>query len=421
MVDHLLVVDQPPEPGWRCLAGRLRLDDLSVPVVLYRMPAPASYTREDVAELHLPGADPLVERVLDALTTLGARPAGPGEFTRRALEHGRIDLVQAEAVMKLIRAEDDRHRQAALSELGGRLSAQVETIRRSLLAAKVRVEGAIDFFEDDEALDDLQHAGCAVDDALHQLEPMVDHDAADFHAGRPSVVLVGRPNAGKSSLFNHLSSDHRAVVTDRPGTTRDYLEGTLVTGEVTARLFDTAGRLEPADDPVTTDSMRHLEHLLGGADVVVLVLDATRVDATESVRPAELPAGAWPHLVVLNKVDLLPAPDPMPVPVGAAPESIVPCSAQTGQGLDDLRRRLGRLLAHHTGVGRSELNLRQSTLVRRAVDHLRRARQLLHEGNLLELVSIELDEAADGLSGLGRRIVADDVLDDIFADFCIGK
>lgn len=417
MVDHLVQAERPPEPGWHCLAGRLRLDGLSVPVVLYRMPAPASYTREDVAELHLPGADPLVERVLDALTTLGARPAAPGEFTRRALVHGRIDLVQAEAVMKLIRAEDDRHRQAALSELGGRLSAQVETIRRSLLSAKVRVEGAIDFFEDDEALDDLQHAGHAVRDALRQLEPMVDHDAADFRAGRPSVVLVGRPNAGKSSLFNQLSNDHRAVVTDRPGTTRDYLEGTLVTGDLVARVFDTAGRLEPADDRVLVHSMQHLEHLLGGADVVVLVLDATRID---EARPplAELPAGAGPHLVVLNKVDLLDDGAP-PIDVASAP--VIACSAQTGVGLDELRDRLGRLLARPAGAGRAELNLRQSTLVRRAVHHLRRADDLLHEGNLLELVSIELDEAAAGLSGLGRPIVADDVLDDIFADFCIGK
>ena len=376
------------------------LDD----ALVLRFVAPASYTGEDAAELHLHGGAAVVEGVTRALLDLGLRPAEPGEFTRRAFEHGKLDLTRAEAVADLIDAESDAQRRQALGQLGGALAETYGGFRARLLRALAFVEAEIDF-PDEEVPDNLARQASPV---LGELAAMLEAALADGERGRRvrdgySVVLIGETNAGKSSLFNALVAREAAIVTDIPGTTRDVLDARVEIGGYVVTLSDTAG-LRDSADPIEAEGVRRARARAESADLRLWV---------RAPGDADGPAASLfrdDDLVVRTKSDL------------GVDGSGLSVSVRTGDGLealhDWLAERLGRDLSgsDFPPVTRA----RHAQRLGAALSCVRSASVAIERGRA-ELAGDDLRAAGRALSSVTGEVGVEDVLGEVFASFCIGK
>jgi tRNA modification GTPase len=373
-------------------------------VLAVLMRAPRSYTGEDVAELHGHGGALNMTRLLRATCAAGARLAEPGEFTRRAFENGRLDLIQVEAVAAVIGAESDRALRAAQAQLQGVLGARVAMLRERVVAAAADVEAAIDFPEEGLALPESDAMRARIEAELAEIRAL----AGSYGAGRALregivVALVGAPNVGKSSLLNALVGEERALVHEEPGTTRDYVEARLVWDGVAVTLVDTAG------ERATTSEVERRGVALGReraarADVVVRVRDAARPDAGETQDG---------ELVTWNKADL-----------AAAPAGALAVSAKTGAGLMALRAAvLARVLGDVRDGAEGELvaSERQRAMLDEAAQALSRAIVALAAKRPLELVAADLRQAAAALGRVHGEAVDEAVIAGVFSRFCIGK
>lgn len=376
--------------------------------------APASYTGEDVVELQAHGSPAVLRALLDRCCALGARMARPGEFSERAFLNGKLDLAQAEAVADLIAAGDARAARAARRSLDGVFSRRVDALADALLGLRVHVEAAIDFV--DEPLDTL--GGAQLRAGLAQAAVDLDALLAEAERGQKlrdglHAVIVGPPNAGKSSLLNALAGSERAIVSDIAGTTRDLLRETVRVDGVELTLVDTAG-LRAGGDAIEREGMRRAETELTRTDLAIVVLDA-RDAATGRDAVAAAIAGVPQRLWVMNKADLLPDP-----PADTA--DAVWVSARTGAGLDALHARLRALagLEAEGTEGAFSARGRQVDALRRARHELAAARQQL-EGDMLDLTAESLRAAHDSLGEITGRVAPDDLLGHIFSRFCIGK
>ncbi len=376
--------------------------------------APASYTGEDVVELQAHGSPAVLQQLLARCCALGARMARAGEFSERAFLNGKLDLAQAEAVADLIAAGDARAARAARRSLDGVFSRRVDALADSLLRLRVHVEAAIDFA--DEPLDTL--GGDALRSGLAQATDDLDALLREAERGQKlrdglHAVIVGPPNAGKSSLLNALAGSERAIVSDIAGTTRDLLRETVRVDGVELTLVDTAG-LRSGGDMIEREGMRRAAAELTGADLAIIVLDAREIDLGRTA-VAEAIAGVPQRLWVMNKADLLAQP---PADDGDS----VWVSARTGAGLEHLHARL-RALAAGAGdgvEGTFSARARQVDALRRAALELAGARQWL-DGDMLELAAEALRVAHDTLGEITGRVAPDDLLGHIFSSFCIGK
>jgi tRNA modification GTPase len=385
------------------------------------MPGPGSYTREDVLELQCHGGQAAARGVLELALRQGARLADPGEFTLRAYLRGRIDLVQAEAVLDAIRAETVETLRVHEALLGGRLSEEVGRWQEALGRVLARIEAVLDFPEED--LGELD-AG----EVLAELEALGDAMGAklDTYAwGRVSregfrVALVGSPNAGKSSLFNCLAAEERAIVSPVPGTTRDAIEVRVNACGAPVRLVDTAGLGAPRDE-VEQEGVRRARRIAAEADLVVLLCEGKReLSELEAGEAVEL-AAAGRTLAVVSKVDLGRAPAAALDRIfGAAPLGV---SSVTGEGVEELLRAFRDAAWGGRGAGPAAALTRERH--RRAVEAARgcldAARQGLRGGLFPELVASELQEARRRLEELLGWGTSEDVLEAIFGEFCIGK
>jgi tRNA modification GTPase len=376
--------------------------------------APASYTGEDVVELQAHGSPAVLRQILQRCCALGARMARPGEFSERAFLNGKLDLAQAEAVADLIAAGDVLAARAARRSLDGVFSRRVDALAEALLRLRIHVEAAIDFA--DEPLDTL--GGTALRNGLAQAAADLDvllHEAERGQKLRDGLhaVIIGPPNAGKSSLLNALAGSERAIVSDVAGTTRDLLRETVRVDGVELTLVDTAG-LRAGGDSIEREGMRRAEAELTCADLVIVVLDGREADAGRAA-VAEAIADAPQRLWVMNKADLL---TETPPPGDGA----VWISARTGAGLDLLHAQL-RTLAGVAGDGAEgafSARARQVDALRRAAQDLADARQSL-DGDMLELTAESLRASHDTLGEITGRVAPDDLLGHIFSSFCIGK
>ncbi|MBI3268640.1 MAG: tRNA uridine-5-carboxymethylaminomethyl(34) synthesis GTPase MnmE [Planctomycetes bacterium] len=402
-----------PLRGRAAFHAPLNLDGLTLPARVWTFPAPRSYTREDVAEIHLPGSPPVITLCLEALHRAGARPAAPGEFTRRAFLHGRLDLAQAESVLALLQARSEEELRLAKRRLEGGFSREVGALAERVLDLRVRLEAEIDFSDQDLPSEEASAFRGAVERARVELAALRAGTARqEVFRADPVVALVGAPNAGKSSLFNRLALRKRALVHDEPGTTRDVVEGEAVEEGVRFRLQDTAGLREGAGE-LEAEAMRWTRQALDDADLVVLVVDRSQPPAAAERLVAAAAVRGEATLVVVNKCDL-------PAVAGAGPRGLE-VSARTGAGLASLRAELARRLSSGSERGSISflVNARHAEALARAGQALDRGAEALPRG--LDLAANDLREAEDALGDILGRRTAEDLLGAIFSRFCIGK
>lgn len=413
------------------------------PAGLLWMPGPASYTGEDVAELHLCGSPPLLRAALAAVLRAGARLARPGEFTRRALLSGKLDFAAVEGVLALIEAESEDERRAASALLWGGLRQATRGLRDALADARALCEAALDFSDGDAAAVPPGEIESLIERAhALALELRAAERARAPQGGLPRIVLAGQPNAGKSALFNALlargAQTERALpaalVSPRAGTTRDALERTWRAAFGACRLIDTPG-LEAAREELERAAQARAAHEHASADLLVLVLDAAREDEAALGREAlELPR-ASALLLAWNKLDLPRARELHARRAGALGRALLAAgqgalrelglSAHSGAGLADFERAAGELLAlagpRRAAAPARELELRHAGASESAFEALERARAASQAGLPLELVAEELRCASEALDAIDGHTGPEDLLDRIFARFCLGK
>jgi tRNA modification GTPase len=383
----------------RDAAGR----ELDQAVVVW-LPGPGSYTGEDSAELYLHGGRAVLAGVADALATLGARPAEAGEFTRRAFLNGRMDLTAAEAVHDLVAAETEAQRRQALRQLDGALGALYGGWAERLRLLLAQQEALIDF-PDEELPPEVEAQLAAELDALGQEigTHLNDNRRGERLREGLAFAITGRPNVGKSSLINALAERDVAIVSAIPGTTRDALETRVALGGVPVTLVDTAGLRESADE-IEAEGVRRARARAAAADLVIMV-----VEAGGPPPPDPLPRGEGGSLVVANKLDL----------GGAVPSGAIGISALTGEGLPALRARLEAAARSLTeGAGPPPLTqARHRAALQEAAVRLVGART----ADLPELRAEDLRLALRALGRITGSVGVEDILDTLFARFCIGK
>jgi tRNA modification GTPase len=389
--------------------GGRRLDDALCVV----MRAPRSYTGEDVVEIHAHGGPALLQAIVTRLRSAGARLAGPGEFTRRAFVNGRLDLARAEAVAMLISARTERAVQLAARALGGELGRRVSRLRDDLLEIIAGLEVTLDFPEERVGLD-AAVAAERTERLAREVTQWRDgaRRARVVHDGL-TVAIVGPPNAGKSSLMNTLAGGARAIVAPTPGTTRDVLDATIVVGGVPIRLLDTAG-IGAATDPIEAEGVRRSRKAIAESDILLVVVDG-------SIHPDLLIMAETANrqrLVVRAKADLPVHPDAHRL------DGAIPVSVLTGLGLSELLSALAREVASRAGAESEETSavasLRQTEAIEALYATLDRSAGALRD-EPLEGALVDLHAALRAVSDLLGVNPGDDVLDRIFATFCLGK
>lgn len=385
--------------------------------LLLHFPAPASYTGEHVVELQGHGSPVLLDALLRRVCQLGARLARPGEFTERAFLNGKLDLAQAEAVADLVAARSEAAARAALSSLQGAFSQRVDALLEALIALRVHVEAAIDFPEEDIDFLADPAIGARLDDVRGVLESLLLEARRGVRLNDGlRVAIVGRPNAGKSSLLNALAGSERAIVTEIAGTTRDVLRESLALDGIALELADTAG-LRETEDPVEREGVRRARLELERADAVLLVTEAAHAPADLALLEG-VPAGTA-RLVAVNKIDLDPACGPHRE--GRDGAVWLWLSARTGAGLEALRDELKRLAGAGGGEGAFSARRRHVLALEQVGAHLAQAAHALEDGRAGELAAEELRQAQQRLGEITGAYTSDDLLGAIFGSFCIGK
>jgi tRNA modification GTPase len=413
-------------------AGPRRVDEVLVSV--YR--APKSYTGEDGADISCHGGEAVVKAVLETLRKAGFSDALPGEFSFRAFMNGRLDLTRSESVMELVSAKTGAAVERALRRLSGALEREFRLIREKLLESLSAAEIFLDYPEDEidgEAAGLLPHREAA-EEALGRLEAL----AASYRRERlyregAAVVIAGRPNAGKSSLFNALLREDRSIVAENPGTTRDWIEASLSFEGVPVRLVDTAGLRENSADPVEEIGVGRSREMLENADLVVYVIDGTAGVTAEDRAFLSAP-GQKKIIVVWNKADIAP-PDFLPAEFFASGKSAA-LSAKTTEGVETLCRLVAESLLDsqaesvRPAAGLAEAfapesaglgSERQKDLVDRAVSSLEEALLLADRKEAPELIAPFLRDALNAVGEITGEISTAGILEEMFSRFCVGK
>jgi tRNA modification GTPase len=388
-------------------------------VVLTFFRGPQSYTGEDVIEISAHGNPLALRRIVENAMSVGARMAEPGEFTLRAVSHGKMDLLQAEAVRDFIEAQTERQAKTALRQMEGSLSNHLRPIKEKLVDVIARLEAGIDFAEDDVDVPANNVIGESIKPIISDLrgiEKTFEYGNV-LHRGL-QLAILGKPNVGKSSLFNQLIARDRAIVTEIPGTTRDVLTETINLDGVPLRFADTAG-VRHTTDRVESIGVSRTFETLADADLALVVLDGSASMEDDDRHVLEKTA-AMRHVIVINKADLPQALDT--AALNGAPRVLV--SAKTGQGLNDLRNTLRAFLMESPTHLADDLVLtdaRQHEAITRALRSLGAAQDALDRQVPHEMVLLDLYAGLSALNELTGEVVTEDILDRIFSTFCIGK
>ena len=389
------------------------------------MHAPHTYTREDVVELHCHGSCLVLRQILHQTLVLGARPADPGEFTKRAFLAGRIDLTRAEAVLELLQAHTVKSVRLAVNQLQGTLADALESIRGHLISILALLEVAIDFPDDDVELFDATALG----EQLHSsvIAPL-ERLIAQSETGRilregVSVVIAGRPNVGKSSLLNALLREERALVTPLAGTTRDTIEEMIDIRGIPIHLIDTAG-IRAHENPIEAMGIERARRKVETADLILFLVDGQAgpggadMELYSTIRERQ-------HLVVVNKRDIAGADAVERCLCKFGGARVVAVSARTGQGMEELQEVIAEMaVGNETELGETLAcapNVRHRAILDEALAAGRRCGEAMRAGVSVDLLAVDVQSALDHLGDIIGLTTPDDVLDEIFSRFCIGK
>jgi tRNA modification GTPase len=393
-------------------------DQLVDEVLVVVMRAPHSYTGEDVAEVHCHGGPVVIRRILDLFIEAGLRLAQPGEFTLRAFVNGRLDLTRAEAVIDVIRSRSEAANQIAVRQMEGALSRVIYSLRDKMVIHLSLVEAHIDFPDEDISPPAITRLSEDIAVVRGEIEQML----AGFDAGRVlreglNVLILGRPNVGKSSLLNALLGEARAIVTDIPGTTRDTVEESLEIAGIPLRLIDTAG-VHDTVDPVEAEGVRRADAKSKTADLVLLVIDGSCPPGQDDLLAFEMVRDRK-MLLVVNKSDR--GTVDLPAPFNAL--TAIPVSAKQGDGLGELKDKVAGLFAVGGDISESTLvsDRRHREALLRANAALARFGVAVDNGQEAEFLALDLKEALQALGEITGETTPDEILDHIFSRFCIGK
>jgi len=376
--------------------------------------APAGYTGENGAEIFCHGSLAVINAIITLLLKNGFRQAAPGEFTQRAYLNGKLDLTRAEAVNEIIRSKSDKARALALNRLSGAVEKRINQIKDKLLGLLASFEILIDYPDDDITIEKSAWL-----EELTVIEEGLNRLLATYATGRIiqegiTVCIAGKTNAGKSTLFNLLLKEDRAIVSEIHGTTRDYLEGAIVIQGIPVRLFDTAG-LRVTDNPLELEGIRRTDKILENADCILLVVDAgTGLTADEQAFMEKF-GKQTPLIPIWNKVDLNRVP---------CPPQYTPFSSHTGEGLAILNQRIVESVLTASSLENGEPvidSLRQKQLLEECSAALITFRTGLDEDSPLDLLAVDLKEALDCLGEITGAITSEDIYKEMFSRFCVGK
>lgn len=390
-------------------------------VLLLLMQGPHSYTAEDVVEIQCHGNRYVLQHILNLVLANGARLARPGEFTQRAFLHGRIDLVQAEAVMDIIQAKSSRGLTCAEEQLEGRLSKTIQEVRVALTDFITRLEVMVDYPEED--LEEIEVKDISA--ALQNIQVLLAEMLKKSQTGKCIrdgilVAINGVPNVGKSSLLNCLLEEERAIVTDVPGTTRDVIEEWITIQGIPVCLVDTAG-IRQTEDKVEQIGVLKAQAYMDKADIILIVLDSSRSLSHEE-RDLLMQQQQKPCVVILNKTDLVPVIEADDIAVYGLP--IISISAGQGTGISELKQKILDMIMDAGLQGeRSVLlaNTRHIDLTRQAKLSIDRALETVHAGLPLDLAIIDIRAAWEALGAITGQTVGEDIITEIFSRFCLGK
>jgi len=402
--------------SWRCALGRL-LDQQGRPidqVVVTYFAAPRSYTAEDVVEISCHGAPVVLRHAVERAIGCGARLADPGEFTLRAFLNGRIDLAQAEAVQDLIQAQTLYQARVAAQQAEGAVSGRLAPLKAQLVELIALLEAGIDFAEDDVSIaPEAELLG-----RLGPIEAGIAALASTFLYGKVvaggfTLAIVGRPNVGKSSLFNRLLAQERAIVTEIPGTTRDLVSEAVSIHGIPVKLIDTAG-IRLTQDRVESLGVQKSYEALADSDLTLVVIDASSPVEPLDEELLEHAGRLGKRIVAANKCDL---------PAAAQHQGAWRVSAVTGEGIDELRQAIYEAAVPRLGDGETGFitSLRHEGLLREALAALDRARLGIHTGVPHEMLLLDLYSALRAVDSITGATTVEDILDQIFSSFCIGK
>ena len=414
-------------PAWRAALGVLKKDGRrldQVIVTVFR--SPHSFTGEDMVEISCHGGIAVVRQILDLFFKAGARPAEPGEFSQRAYLNRKLDLLQAEAVADLISARTGQSSRVALSNLEGRLSSEVRDIRDNLVAIMASLEVALDHTDDDAvgASLGLPEIGDRLGGILGKMDKLISsHDFGRHLKEGFRVAIVGKPNAGKSSLLNSILGQDRAIVSPHPGTTRDTIEESFDLLGVPGILVDTAGLRSHTLDPIEEIGMERTHAAIRQSDAVVVVLDGSSTLGADDARVAEL-AAEKKGVIALAKKDLPERADPSEVLSLSRGKPIVPVCALKNEGILELLQSIGAGFGENSASENGSAvvtSARHKRCLVRARAALAEARDLTLKGEPEECVAVEIRGALDDLAELTGEVATEDILKEVFSSFCIGK
>ena len=393
-------------------------------VLLAAMSAPHTYTREDVVEINTHSGHVVLAATLELVLKQGARLAEPGEFTKRAYVSGRIDLTQAEAVVDIINSRTYKALEIAASQMRGDLKQKVEAIRDILLEILTEIEAAIDFPEDvEDSIKDGKAVAVIANKVIEPLKELIrQYENAHILRDGIKMAVVGKPNVGKSSLMNRLLQNDRVIVTPIPGTTRDLIEETLNIRGIPVVVADTAG-LHETDDPVEVIGIQKTEEYINRSDLVLFMIDASEPLAREDYRIYETIHNKR-SIIVVNKIDLVGKNTGPDLPDAWEQTPAIKISALYGEGLGALKDLIAKISMGEFQLEAENVtipNLRHKIALERCLQLATSAVEAINNKTPFELIAIDIQEALDALGEIVGLTTREDVIDQIFSRFCIGK
>ena len=397
--------------------------DMIDEVMAVYMKGPGTYTAEDVAEIDCHGSVISLKKILELVLQNGARMAEPGEFTKRAFLNGRLDLSQAEAVIDIIKAKTDKSFDVAVSQLEGKLSKKVEQIRKMILDVLVEVTVNIDY--PDEDIEYITYEN--LEKNLSQIGDMIENILSTASAGRLvrdgiKVAIIGKPNVGKSSLMNELLGESRTIVTEIPGTTRDTIEEAVDIRGIPVYLIDTAG-IRTTEDVVEKIGIERSKKAFNEADFIIFIIDGSD-DLTEEDIEIINTVGDRKCLLLINKKDLGVSVDPDLLGAKLPRAHVIQTSLKEGAGVEEVKDHIEQLV-YGGEISQKEsvlvTNVRHKELLEKSLGSLRDALEMTRAGEALEIIEVDVNDAYGQLGEIIGETVSDDVLDEVFSRFCLGK